>query len=428
MKDYEGREAVYLLDIEADPDLDQTTERLLAYLVVFKDTSDADGSNQKSMKSCQYKYVVECWNSVSIVFKVEERMSMKKGQASGSAAEFSKAGKKAYFHLPGLFEFLEFYRVFLPVFFEHREYFYDWCEIGSLYGAPGDCIWGGGRVGCGDAGPQEVKELTDQYGISAHLTFSNSLLRQEHLSDSMGNQLCRMFESVPGNKPRCCDSKVKNGCVDRENNSSIGREKNSDTWREDGVPAVRNGIIITSDLLMDYIHRRYPGFCFISSTTKVITDFSAFRRELDRPEFSYVVPDFRLNKHFDDLRELNRPEKDKTEFLVNECCDFACLERRQCYEAVSRKALGEDCGDHICASKDSAEGYVFSRAMKNPGFISLQDIQEVYLPMGFSQFKIEGRSLGSAMILEFLLYYMTKPEYQLNVREAIYLDSSLDLF
>ena len=46
----------------------------------------------------------------------------------------------AYFHLPGLFEAYAFYRVFLPLFFEHREYFYDWCAIGSLYGAPADCI------------------------------------------------------------------------------------------------------------------------------------------------------------------------------------------------------------------------------------------------------------------------------------------------
>lgn len=51
-----------------------------------------------------------------------------------------------------------------------------------------------------------------------------------------------------------------------------------------------------------------------------------------------------------------------------------------------------------------------------------------YLPMGFSNFKIEGRSLGSAVVLEFLLYYMTKPEFQIHVREAIYLDSMLDLF
>ena len=66
--------------------------------------------------------------------------------------------------------------------------------------------------------------------------------------------------------------------------------------------------------------------------------------------------------------------------------------------------------------------------MKNPGFIGIDAIQNVYLPMGFSNFKIEGRGLGSALILEFLLYYMTKPQYQLHVREEIYLDNMLDLF
>ena len=43
---------------------------------------------------------------------------------------------KAYYHLPGLFEFYELYRVFLPLYREHRDWFYDWCEIGSIYGAP----------------------------------------------------------------------------------------------------------------------------------------------------------------------------------------------------------------------------------------------------------------------------------------------------
>lgn len=66
--------------------------------------------------------------------------------------------------------------------------------------------------------------------------------------------------------------------------------------------------------------------------------------------------------------------------------------------------------------------------MENPGFISINDIKNVYLPAGFSNFKIEGRGLGSALILEFLLYYMTKPEYHIHVREEIYLDNMLDLF
>ena len=293
-----------------------------------------------------------------------------------------------YYHLPGLFEFYELYKAFLPLWRKHREYFYDWCEIGSIYGAPSDCIWGGGRVGFGEAEPRKVAELIHEYGISARLTFSNSLIREEHLADRKCNKLCEMFESG----------------------------------------AVQNGIIVHSDLLLNYIKAKYPGFYFVSSTTKVITDFEQFKTELDREEFRYVVPDFRLNKQFDKLNTLTNAQKRKVEFLCNECCWFGCYDRKKCYENVSQKSLGENSEDHICVSPTSQRGYRFSDAMKNPGFIGIDDIQNIYAPAGFRHFKIEGRSLGSALILEFLLYYMTKPEHQLKVREEIYLDSTLDLF
>ena len=107
---------------------------------------------------------------------------------------------------------------------------------------------------------------------------------------------------------------------------------------------------------------------------------------------------------------------------------IGCADRKNCYENVSRKNLGENCPDHVCKAPNASEGYRFSKAMESPAFISIEDIQNTYLPMGFSNFKIEGRSLGSALILEFLLYYMTRPEHQLKVREQIYLDSMLDLF
>ena len=296
---------------------------------------------------------------------------------------------KAYYHLPGLFEFYELYRMFLPLFREHREYFYDWCEIGSIYGAPGDCLWGGGRVGFGDQRPEDVARLMREYGISSRLTFSNSLLREEHLADSKCNALCALFE--------------RNGSAE-------------------------NGVILCSDLLLNYLRERYPGFYFVSSTTKVLTEFRQLEAELDRKAFRYIVPDFRLNKAFDRLNALPDEKIRKLEFLCIECCRFDCRDSKACYENVSRKSLGEDCDDHICTSPNAARGYRFSDAMKNPGFIGIDDIQNVYLPNGFSHFKIEGRSLGSAVILEFLLYYMTKPEYQLQVREEIYLDSMLDLF
>ena len=186
--------------------------------------------------------------------------------------------------------------------------------------------------------------------------------------------------------------------------------------------------IIHSDLLLDYLQKNYPGLYLVSSTTKVLTNFSDFLQEIDREEFRYVVPDFRLNKKFDQLNQMNTQQKEKVEFLCNECCWFGCKDRKACYETVSRKNLGENCQEHICAAPDSGEGYLFSKAMANPGFISVTDIKDIYLPMGFSNFKIEGRGLGSALILEFLLYYMTRPEYQIHVREKIYLDNMLDLF
>ena len=186
--------------------------------------------------------------------------------------------KRAYYHLPGLFEFYELYRVFLPLFREHREYFYDWCEIGSIYGAPSDCIWGGGRTSFGEADAEKVLDLMQEYQISARLTFSNSFLREEHLQDRKCNELCALLEK--NNKPQ-------------------------------------NGVIIHSDLLSYYLQKNYPGLYLVSSTTKVLTNFSDFLQEIDREEFRYVVPDFRLNKKFDQLNQMNTQQKEKVEFLCN---------------------------------------------------------------------------------------------------------------
>ena len=217
---------------------------------------------------------------------------------------------KAYYHLPGLFEFYELYRVFLPLYREHRDWFYDWCEIGSIYGAPADCIWGGGRAGFGENDPKEVLALMQEYGISARLTFSNSLLKEKHLSDRKCNALCALLE------------------------------ENKD---------VQNGVIVHSDLLLEYLKKHYPHLYFVSSTTKVITDFKQLVEEIRREDFRYVVPDFRLNKAYDRWKTLSWQEKDKVEFLCNECCWFGCKDRKACYEAVSRKNLGEN-REHHCLS------------------------------------------------------------------------------
>lgn len=299
---------------------------------------------------------------------------------------------KAKFHLPGLFEFYELYKLFLPIFYSDREYFYEWADIASIYGAPNDCIWSGGRFEVGDDNVDEVLALLQEYGISARLTFSNSMLREEHLLDKRCNSICLQFEKY-------------------------GKEG-----------SISNGVIVHSDLLADYIRETYPGLYLVSSTTKVLTRLEQLEEELTKEAFSYVVPDFRLNKQLDQLSDMSSSSKEKLEFLCNECCWVGCADRKECYENVSRQILGEDCPDFICKAPGGKDGYLFSRAMKSPAFIGVDDIRNIYLPAGFSNFKIEGRGLGSALILEFLLYYLVKPEFQLRIREKMYLDCMLDLF
>lgn len=231
--------------------------------------------------------------------------------------------------------------------------------------------------------------LTQEYKISARLTFSNSLLGEEHLQDRKCNALCELFEKQT---------------------------------------EIKNGVILHSELLLDYLRNTCPDLYFVSSTTKVLTDFQRFLEEVDREEFRYVVPDFRLNKVFDKLKQMGDSQKEKVEFLCNDGCCLAAKTEKPVTNPSVGKTWGKAAREHHCHAPGAEDGYLFSKAMMNPGFISVTDIQDVYRPMGFSNFKIEGRGLGSALILEFLLYYMARPEYQIHVREKIYLDTMLDLF
>ena len=96
----------------------------------------------------------------------------------------------------------------------------------------------GGCISYADCDPKKVFALMKEYNISSRLTFSNSLIEEKQLSDIKCNELCRLL--------------------------------NLD---------LNNGIIIHSDLLMKYLKSKYPNLYFVSSTTKVLTDFNVFKRK-----------------------------------------------------------------------------------------------------------------------------------------------------
>ena len=79
--------------------------------------------------------------------------------------------------------------------------------------------------------------------------------------------------------------------------------------------------------------------------------------------------------------------------------------------------LGEDVVPHKCRQPGGEGGYKFSLAQKNPGFIGIEDIQKTYLPIGFSNFKIEGRG-GFANRLTHILYHLQ--DHKENIKAIMY--------
>ena len=61
---------------------------------------------------------------------------------------------------------------------------------------------------------------------------------------------------------------------------------------------------------------------------------------------------------------------------------------------------------------------IINRYMENDE-ISIEDIENIYLPMDFTNFKLEGRTTHPLDLIEILLYYLIKEEYQPEVRDLL---------
>ena len=53
-------------------------------------------------------------------------------------------------------------------------------------------------------------------------------------------------------------------------------------------------------------------------------------------------------------------------------------------------------------------------------YISAQDINDIYLPLGIKNFRLDGRATGPLNLIEILVDYLIKPEYQLYVRQTLH--------
>lgn len=289
-----------------------------------------------------------------------------------------------YFHIPDFLKHFRLNMVLLAMMEDKPQYFRDGVKIGSVYGAFPPALWNGGR-GCAGVCDQrtmtEVLKIYNSKGIPCRFTFTNPLIKKEHLGDGICNLMMRL-----GN----------NGL---------------------------NEVIVSSPLLEDYIRKNYPKYKITSSTCKQIRDPEQLREELEK-DYNLVVLDYNWNNDFEFLEKL--PHKEKCELLVNACCTPNCKRRGEHYRSIGEEqikyavqaqtppALRKPYEFH-----DFECPYMQLHLYETTGFsthIKPDDIYEKYVPMGFSQFKIEGRTVPDINVLENFVYYMVKPEYRDSAR------------
>lgn len=306
------------------------------------------------------------------------------------------------FHLPDFATHYHFNRIFVVMFQNCPEYFYDDIEIASFYGTFPQSLWNGGRSIEGICDKYYVKNVVQEFDklqIPLRFTFTNPMITEEHLNDDFCNYILRTAQN--------------------------------------GI----NGVIVVSPILEEYIRAKYPRYKITSSTCKRITDINNLNNETNK-NYDIVVLDYDLNNKFDILEKVEN--KEKCEILVNACCRPNCPNRVDHYREIglSQIALCDYLKKKTKKPFDYKEYGLYENrndilqcpymeydavdVRRHSTHITPEAIMEKYVPMGFNQFKIEGRTANFINLTEYYLYYMVKPEYREKARIVFYYQLKLN--
>ncbi|MGN0665545.1 MAG: hypothetical protein ACI4KF_03360 [Huintestinicola sp.] len=295
------------------------------------------------------------------------------------------------FHIPDFWCNGGLNYTFILVKKENPEFFRDGVEIASVFGSF-PLIWNGGRMTLGEASDKQIISTIEDFneiGVPLRFTFTNPMITEKHLDD-----------------PRC------NFVLKAADNGM-------------------NEVIVNSPILEEYIRANYPGYKLTSSTCKCIKDEGELQKEFAK-DYSLVVLDYGLNHDMELLSRLTPEQRRRSELLINAVCRDNCPRRKEHYAYVGRMQLeGQEIGRLYNFDKETMEmmGIVewecdhMSRDLyrDKPGAsnISPSDVYRVYAPMGFGNFKIEGRGANIVDLCEQYLNYMVKDEFRDRARYMI---------
>lgn len=293
-------------------------------------------------------------------------------------------GMEVKFHLPGLRYNYPLNMFFVGLQSLHPEYFREGVKIASFFGEFPTSLWSGGRFcnddQCDSVFVREVIKNINQKGIPVRYTYTNPLLTEADLDDAYCN---------------FCMKAADNGM---------------------------NEVLVVSPILEEYIRSNYPNYKINSSTCKELRTVEEINAELEK-DYQLVVLDYNMNNQFELLEKIEN--KEKCEILVNACCIPDCPRRAEHYRTIGKQQRivlqnrknptdkkipvpGWYCeyGDHN--SIHTIRNYMT--------YVSPEAIWETYVPMGYNNFKIEGRTANLFQLVDTYCHYMIKPEYEGEAR------------
>ena len=286
--------------------------------------------------------------------------------------------KEITFHMPGIFEMALVWIPFMQMLEQDDSVLKTNVKFGCIYGSP-NCIWNGGRNNIGmpkhsRRDLEAVRDFMDHHRIPVRFTWTNCVLEEQHIADTYCNMVADIFNT--GN----------------------------------------NEILCNSPILEQYLRNRYGNtYRYISSTTKTLMDDDKQKEEIDK-NYYLTVLDLSHNKDFEFLESIDR--KDKCEILCNSTCYANCPNKVQHYEELSRNQVDFEhnnsymhCDGGICS---------YANAQVRDHYISPEDIENIYIPMGFTNFKLEGRNAHPLILLDILVDYLIKDSCKGKVKEYMY--------
>lgn len=288
------------------------------------------------------------------------------------------------FHLPGLRQNFPLNMLIVSLLEQEPHKFREGVKIASFFGEFPTSLWNGGRISnydqCDAKYIRNVVKVINSKGIPVRYTYTNMLLTEEDLHD-----------------PYC------NFCMKVADNGM-------------------NEVMIFSPLLEQYIRENYPSFKLNSSTCKEIRDIDQVNEELKK-DYYLVVLDYNFNNDFESLAKIE--DKARCEILANTLCIPNCPRRGKHYEHIAKgqrimlknRKLPPDKQIPLEHWYCEYGEYNCVHTIQNYStFIGPDAIWEKYVPMGFNNFKIEGRTANIFSLVETYVHYLIKPEYQGETR------------